>query len=341
MGLLRSYRAAMNEIFATACVRDRVERRMAAELREKMDKALTMCVDLFAWAPFWAETPPTNPAGAWREMQQRRDPFFYVIPLINEAVPVVRDPILCEIRNMTECSICVLHRELLGSEVGLARQGEYTATQHGGAFCRGGALMRGPPPGTLPRGRERCPDAIPEWDTRYQPEPTWIRCDGPCGQRLQAHVGVFRDRRMRVTDPMLRVRMWNMGDAEGTWHCGLCLLKSLQEERVFVQTPPEAIARVKDGNLTVPSDPGAPPEEDPINRSLLTAPAGMDLSETTPLDMLLVDPKVHPSFDPALTKQKNPRKMRDNRFGPNGRTHRIKHVCDGCGNHRFITLTKT
>ena len=64
MGLLRSYRAAMNDIFATICFRDKLDKRQSAELREKMDKALTMCVDLFAWAPFWAEPPPANPAGA-------------------------------------------------------------------------------------------------------------------------------------------------------------------------------------------------------------------------------------------------------------------------------------
>ena len=123
MGLLRSFRAAMNEIFATICARDQLEKRAAAELREMMDQALTMCVDLFAWAPYWVASPPENPAAAWEEMQKRSDPYFYVVPLIDEALPVMRDPILCQIRNETECSICVLHRELLGCEVGLARQG--------------------------------------------------------------------------------------------------------------------------------------------------------------------------------------------------------------------------
>ena len=86
--------------------------------------------------------------------------------------------------------------------------------------------MRGPPPGTLPHGRERRPDTIAPWDTRFHQGPSWVRCDGPCGRRYKAEVGVFRDRRMRVSDPTLRVRMWGTGEADGTWHCGLCLLKS-------------------------------------------------------------------------------------------------------------------
>ena len=178
MGLLRSFRAAMNEIFATICARDGVDHKAAADLRVAMDACLTHCVDLLAWAPFYTEPCLDNPAGVWKELQRQRQPLRYVIPLIDEAIPVIRDSVLTDIRNGDECSICVLYRELLGSEVGLSEQGEFNATQHGGALCRGGAYMDEAPPEALRHGMERRPDYLDPWDTRLQQEPSDIRCNG-------------------------------------------------------------------------------------------------------------------------------------------------------------------
>ena len=146
---------------------------------------------------------------------------------------------------------------------------------------------------------------------------------------------------MRDSDPVFRSRMWGTGEAEGTWNCGLCLLKSLEEDHIYVHSPPEAIGHVKDHHLTVPDDPGAAPEEDPINRSVLAAPSDMEMSETTPLELLLIDPHVHPQFDPARTKQRAPMKMPDNRFAPNGTFQNVKYVCGGCGKTRTVKLSKT
>ena len=143
---------------------------------------------------------------------------------------------------------------------------------------------------------------------------------------------------MRVTDPIFRPRMWSAGDADGTWHCGLCLLKSLEAEHVFVNHPTEALARVKAHNLTVPDDPGVAPVVDPINRTLLSAPAGATISVDMELDMLLIDPEKHSSFDPIRAKHRLPDKLTDNRFGSHKDARRIRVVCDGCGVVSYVTL---
>ena len=145
---------------------------------------------------------------------------------------------------------------------------------------------------------------------------------------------------MRDSGPAFRSRMWGTGDAEGTWNCGLCLLKSLEEDHIYVYSPPEAIGHVKDHGLTVPDDPSAAPEGDPINRSLLAAPSDVEISEKTPLE-LLIDPHVHPQFDPARTKQRAPMKMPDNRFAPNGTSLIVKYVCGGCSKPRTVKLSRT
>ena len=101
---------------------------------------------------------------------------------------------------------------------------------------------------------------------------------------------------MRISDPGFRVHMWGLGDADGTWHCGLCVLRSMQEENLFLTTPSEAIARVKTHNLTVPDDPEVPLVVDSINRTLLAAPADMPITVNTDLEMLLIDPKKPVSY---------------------------------------------
>ena len=80
---------------------------------------------------------------------------------------------------------------------------------------------------------------------------------------------------MRDAAPTFRSRMWGTGAVDGTWHCGMCLLRSLEEEQIFTRSPPEAIAYVKSRQLTVPDDAGAVSAEDPIDRSVLAAPSDM------------------------------------------------------------------
>ena len=339
MGLLRSHREAMNEIFATIRERGGIDKKDAASLRTAIESCLTWCVDLLAWAPFFTEPRPENPAGVWKELRQQQDPLHYVIPLLEDAIPPFRHPILEKMRNSKQCSICALHYDMIGQELGLAESKKYRRTQHGGALCRGGAQIGDAPPPPLPCGKERRPDSIEPWDTRLsEGEQAVIRCDGPCRKKRNACDGAFRDARMRAATIGMRPITRGTGAASAAWHCGLCLLRSLQEEDVPVQTPTEALLLVRrNPSVSVPDDPGSTTCADPITREALSAPAGEDITVDAPLYQLLIDTDAHPQFDPAVTRDTIPARTGDSRFG-GART--VAFHCEGCQTKHYVQLGK-
>ena len=66
----------------------------------------------------------------------------------------------------------------------------------------------------------------------------------------------------------------------------------------------------------------------------------MDITEDTPLEQLLIDPAIHPQFDPAKTEERAPARINDNRFGPNSRSPNITWICEGCGDKKCVRLSR-
>ena len=128
MGLLQSYREAMNQIFATIMHQDGIDRREAALLRTAIEACLQRCCDLLAWAPCFMRPPLSDPAGAWEDLGRRQDPLVYAMALLDEALPPLRDPALCKLREDDRCFICALHYDLLGMELGLVEQDTHSVT---------------------------------------------------------------------------------------------------------------------------------------------------------------------------------------------------------------------
>ena len=291
-------------------------------------------------APFLTEPAPENPAGAWKDLRQQQDPLRYVLPLLEEALPPFRHPALVQMREGAQCSLCALHYDLLGQELGLADRKAHRRTQQGGALFRGGAQVGEAPPAPLPHGKERQPDWIEPWDTRFsEGERAAIKCDGPCRKKRSADSGAFRDARMRQATICMRPVMWGTGAASGIWHCGLCLQQELQKDDEHVPTPMDAVNLVRRSpSYSVPEDPmNSTDGIDPISREVITAPADVEITRDTPLEQLLIDTEAFPKFNPVVARNRVPPRTGDTRFG-GGRAAVFR--CDGCQKRCTVRLVK-
>ena len=154
----------MHTIFETLQARDGFDRKEAAVLRTLIEKALAWCSDLLVYAPLLLGKE--NRALTWREATQKEWPLQDAMTLLEQAIPPVRDGPLCRVRGTGRCMICLLHRDLLGFELGLGIPNEYKRVQFGGGMARGGIPVNQPAPPGLPMGRRREPEKFEEWDTR-------------------------------------------------------------------------------------------------------------------------------------------------------------------------------
>ena len=220
MGVLGSYRSSMHVIFETLQARDGFDRKEATILRTLFEKALTWCSDLLVYAPLLLGKE--DRALTWREATQKEWPIRDAMVLVEQAIPVVRDEPLCAARCTGRCMICLLHRELLGFELGLGVPHEHKRVQFGGGMARGGIPVNQPAPPQLPMGRRREPDKFEEWDTRLSlGDQAQVLCDGFCHCKRRGEEGAFKDRRMRFAGSAGRTYMWGTGVVPATWLCGM------------------------------------------------------------------------------------------------------------------------